>query len=98
MKAMKYLLMFTTFCLTVFFLQAQTYKVQKCVIENGILKFISTDYDATTGKYSIEVNGVKKPLDEAYPKKNSNYAALTSWFIKNEKIIVNGQKYIKYGL
>ena len=95
---MKYVLMLTSFCLTASLLCAQTYRVQQCVIENGTLKNISADYDPATGNYSINVSGTKKSLNEVYPALGSNYAGSASWYINNEKIIVNGQKFVKYGL
>ena len=95
---MKYLLMLTAFCLIASLSLAQTYRVQQCVIENGILKSIATDYDPATGNHFVSANGTTKSLNEVYPVQGSNYAGSASWFINNEKIIVSGQKYVKYGL
>jgi antitoxin component YwqK of YwqJK toxin-antitoxin module len=97
MKAMKYLVILVSFSVLTSLAQAQTHKVNQCVIENGTLKMVVTDYDPGTGIYSLTVNGTKKLFDDAYPQNSKDYAASATWYINNEAIIVNGHKYVKYG-
>src|SRR5690349_18211149 len=61
-NAMKYLLSFAFSLLLTTIIHAQTTKVENCVIENGVMKNVTTDYDPATGNYSIKVNGVSKPF------------------------------------
>lgn len=94
---MKYLFLSITL-LACSFTYAQTKKLQQCVIEAGILKSITADYDPSTGKYTVNSNGAIRPLDEVYPANGNQYAAAASWYINNETITVNGKRYLKFGL
>jgi hypothetical protein len=95
---MRYLLLSGAFVILSAVLHAQTRKVQQCVIENGVLKTIDTDYDPSTGNYYLMVSGTRKLFDDLYPSGSKDYAATTAWYINSETIVVNGQKYMKYGL
>ena len=95
---MKSLLILATFSLSASVTTAQSYKVTQCVIENGSLKTVSSDYDPATGNYSITVNGIKKSFNAVYPEQGSDYAASASWYVNNETITVTGKKFVKYGL
>jgi hypothetical protein len=95
---MRCLLLISSFILLTSVAHAQTRKVQQCVIENGVLKTIETEYDPSTGNYYLMVSGTKKLLDEVYPSEKKDYAASAIWYINNEAIVVSGQKYVKYGL
>lgn len=95
---MKYLLILTAFLACTSLSQAQTYKVKQCLIENGVLKTVDSDYDPATGIYSLTINGAKKSFDEIYPPAGREYAASATWYKNNDTISLNGQRYIKYGL
>ncbi|RYZ28478.1 MAG: hypothetical protein EOO10_09415 [Chitinophagaceae bacterium] len=76
---------------------AQSYKVQQCVIENGTIRTVASDYDPATGHYSISVNGYKKSFDDIYPTITKDYAGNESWFKNSEPVLLNGVSYVKYG-
>jgi antitoxin component YwqK of YwqJK toxin-antitoxin module len=95
---MKYLLSLGALLLVTTVIYAQTRQVENCVIENGTLKNVTTDYDPATGNYSIKVNGVAKPFDEIHPPTGKDYAGSATWYINNEPVVLNGQRYVKYGL
>jgi hypothetical protein len=97
-KIMKSLLILGAFCTSTTIATAQSYKVQQCLIENGVLKSITTDYDPSTGNYSINVNGSKRPFDEVYPRLSKDYAGSESWFKNNAPVVVGDNSYVKYGL
>lgn len=79
-------------------LSAQTVTRKTCVLENGVLKEIEYDYNTTTGAKTVTVNGVLKNIDEVYPETGQGYAAGTPWYAKSEPIIINGARYVKWGL
>lgn len=70
----------------------------ECVLDNGKLKEVQYQYNATTGAKSITVNGQVKSFDEVYPLQGKGYAAELGWFINNEFITIKGVRYAKYGL
>ncbi len=95
---MKSLLIVTALLTITLTATAQARKVQQCVIENGTLKTVVADYDPATGIYSIVVNGTKKDFNDVYPPTGIHYAQTKSWFTNNDKIVLYGKKYAKYGL
>jgi len=95
---MKFLSTLVFVCATTLFATAQTNKVTQCVIENGILKNITSDYNQVTGDFTVNVNGVQKMLDDVYPSTSHDYAGSANWYINSEPIVVNGYNYVKYGL
>ncbi|OSZ77575.1 hypothetical protein CAP36_14470 [Chitinophagaceae bacterium IBVUCB2] len=76
----------------------QTSRVNKCIIENGILKNVVADYDPATGKSYVTVNGAKKDFEQVYPATAKDYAINTTWFNTDKIVTLNGQRYIKVGL
>ena len=95
---MKYLLMLAILVSFSTISHAQKQKVKKCIIENGVLKEIEIDYDTKTGDYFVTTGGTNKLFDEAYPSSAAHYAAGATWYINNEPIVLDGKKYVKYGL
>jgi hypothetical protein len=93
---MKYLLIPALLLTTI--VHAQTVGVYQCVIENGNPRIVVTEYNSATGDYAVTTNGIKKTFNEAFPPAGKDYAANTPWFINNEPILLNGNKYVKYGL
>jgi hypothetical protein len=95
---MKYFLILFIPVLFSSIVNAQSYsKVNKCVIENGVLKTVVTDYDPATGNSYITVNGSQKSFDLVYPESGKDYAISTSWYASTNPITVNGKNYTKYG-
>lgn len=87
-------------CLTVFIAfntNAQSQKVNRCVIINGILQSIEMDYNNQTGDYTFMLNGSKVNY-KTFWKNSKDYAASASWYINNETVQISGSKYVKYGL
>ena len=80
------------------FSQEKYVTITECIIENGEAKNIKADYNSSTGQKSIVVNGVRKPLDEAYPLEGKGYVAKVNWYTNNDSIKVKGITYKKYGL
>jgi len=73
-------------------------RIKECVIQNGMLKDVELDYDPNTGDRSIVINGVRKKLEDVYPKTGPEYAKGQSWYVNNDSIIFNGKPFKKYGL
>jgi antitoxin component YwqK of YwqJK toxin-antitoxin module len=93
--------LFLLLCPFIFFAvtgHTQIYKVNKCIIEKGILKTVVADYDPATGNSYVTVNGARKDFEQIYPATAKDYAINTPWFKTNNIVTFNGQRYIKYGL
>lgn len=67
--------------------------VEVCVVENGMLRNVQAQYNATRG--DTMVNG--QAFSMAYPA-TTGYAAGASWFINSEALTINGQQYVRFGL
>src|SRR4051812_24066114 len=79
---------------------AQTKELRQmnvCVIRNDTLMNVPVEYEAGTGNRTVVVNGARIPFAEAFPT-DGRYAAVKTWYINNESIILNNRKYDKYGL
>jgi len=63
------------------------------VVQNGTLMMVTAQYNTATS--DTTVNGQR--FATAYPA-TTGYAAGATWFINNEPIMVNGRRYVKYGL
>lgn len=64
--------------------------VQVCVVENGMLRNMTVQYNTQTGDTTM--NG------QRFSPSMTGYAAGASWFINNEPVMVMGRRYVKYGL
>ncbi|HEY0026127.1 MAG TPA: hypothetical protein VGB24_24770 [Longimicrobium sp.] len=64
--------------------------VQVCVVENGMLRNVTVQYNTQTGDTTMNGQRFAPPM--------TGYAAGASWFINNEAVMVMGRRYVKYGL
>ena len=64
--------------------------VQVCVVENGMLRNMTVQYNTQTG--DTMMNG------QRFTPSTAGYAAGASWFINNEPVMMMGRRYVKYGL
>jgi hypothetical protein len=85
--------------MTSVFASAQnSYQVRVCLVDNGVLKEVTADYNQATGEKTIIVNGVRKDFNSVYPVTGAGYAATQPWFINNELVNFSGKPFVKYGL
>ena len=63
--------------------------VQVCVVENGMLRNVTAQYNTQTGD-TTWAGGMQPTM--------TGYAAGAAWFINNEAVMVMGRRYVKYGL
>ncbi len=64
--------------------------VQVCVVENGMLRNMTVQYNTQTGDTTM--NG------QRFAPNMTGYAAGATWFINTEPVTVMGRRYVKYGL
>lgn len=64
-----------------------------CVADGDGMREVRTQYNITTGDTLID----GRPFAEVYPA-DSGYASSAEWFIRDEIVVLNGQKYVKYGI
>ena len=72
-------------------------KTKVCVIVNGQLKTVEGSYDTQTGRHTVLINRLEKNIDSLHIN-NPDYAATAKWYINNEKLLIKGKTYSKYGL
>ena len=70
-----------------------TRTINVCVVDNGMLREVQATYTISSG--DTTVNG--RPFSEAYPA-TTGYAANQPFYINNEPVMVDGRRYVKYGL
>jgi hypothetical protein len=64
-----------------------------CVADGEGMREVQTQYNVLTGDTLID----GRPLSAMYPT-DSGYAAAADWFVQNEVLILDGRRYVKYGL
>ena len=65
-------------------------QIRECIVQNGVVKEVTVDYNTTTAAKSVVVNGVRKDIEEIYPYEGKEYAAKKEWFTSNKNITGNG--------
>ncbi|HYW13037.1 MAG TPA: hypothetical protein VE871_13850 [Longimicrobium sp.] len=70
-----------------------TRDIQVCVVQNGALSNVTAQYNTQSGDTTYQ----GRDFGMAFPAA-MGYAAGSTWFINNEPIMVNGRRYVKYGL
>jgi hypothetical protein len=67
-----------------------TRDIQVCVVENGMLRNMTVQYNTQTGDTTM--NG------QRFAPSMTGYAAGATWYINTEAITVGGRRYVRYGL
>jgi hypothetical protein len=70
-----------------------TRDIQVCVVEGGMLRNVTATYNTRTADTTYQ----GRRFNEAYPA-TTGYAGGATWYINTEPIMVNGRRYVKYGL
>ncbi len=68
-------------------------RMRVCVVEGATLREVEAMYDPATGDTLV----AGQAMATAYPA-SAGYAAGATWYINNEPIIVNGRRYVRFGL
>lgn len=68
-------------------------QIQVCVVEEGGMRGVPVQYDATTGDSTYR----GRPFSETF-RNSARHAEEATWYIENEPIPVLGVRYIKFGL
>lgn len=64
-----------------------------CVVDRQGIRTVPVQYSTATGDTMIE----GRPFAEVHPT-DAGYAAPAEWFIRNEVLVLEGRRYVKYGL
>ena len=70
---------------------------ERCVLSDGDFRSVGGAYLPATGDSLVEVEGVRRPLREAYPDRDG-YAMGASWFGRDLPISVGGREYRQWGM
>ncbi|HEX2095400.1 MAG TPA: hypothetical protein VHG28_23590 [Longimicrobiaceae bacterium] len=71
-----------------------TQEMQVCVVQGNMLTTVTATYNPATGDTTV-AGGQR--FSEAYPA-TAGYAAGATWYINNDTITFNGQRYQRFGL
>jgi len=77
-------------------LSQDTRQIRQCLIKDGVIAEVDGEYDLSTGKKTVKLNGNVVDFDKLEATKD--YASQQTWFINNEELTINGIKFVKYGL
>ncbi|HEY0022176.1 MAG TPA: hypothetical protein VGB24_04675, partial [Longimicrobium sp.] len=67
--------------------------IQVCVVEGGALRNVTATYNTQTSDTTYQ----GRRFNEAFPA-TTGYAGGATWYINTEPIMINGRRYVKYGL
>ena len=67
--------------------------IQVCVVEGGTLRNVTATYNTQTADTMYQ----GRRFNEAFPA-TTGYAGGATWYINTEPIMVDGRRYVKYGL
>ncbi|MDP9349117.1 MAG: hypothetical protein M3P24_08255 [Gemmatimonadota bacterium] len=70
-------------------------EIRVCVVQGGALAEVDATYNPSSGDTTVAGG---RPFSEAYPATAPDYAAGAAWFINNEPVTFNGQRYVRFGL
>jgi hypothetical protein len=64
-----------------------------CVVQDGELRLVRGRYEPRRGDTLVD----GRPFPEAYPD-TAGYAGAAAWYVRDEPIIINGRRHVKYGV
>ena len=70
-----------------------TRDIQVCVVEGGMLRNVTATYNTRTADTTYQ----GRRFSEAFPA-TTGYAGGATWYINTEPMMLNGRRYVKYGL